>query len=298
MSQSPWDTYWQSHHTANSFGCDYTENEGPYGIVNRHWLDVFQSMDATGKVVDLGAGNGALAKLALDALGKTPCASWVSSDLVKVYPSVKHEDVTFLQVNAESMPFANQSVDHFVSMFGIEYGDLQKVFDEVARCLSPRGKFDFILHHADSIISQQSKVTLAVSQRCLSSHVWDALSSYSTMPIDQVKQTLLQMLNQQMQLASNDQEREEVQLIGHSIFTLCQSMPTSAAIVKGLASIQTQLASQAVRLSQQLAASLQAKNLSHLLEDSQLSCYKISTLNSDNMLIGWQVSGHAVSTNK
>lgn len=71
--QQAWNAYWQQHKTSNSFGCDYTENEGPYGVVNRHWLECFDTFDSSETVCDLGAGNGALAKLFIDSRKQLNC---------------------------------------------------------------------------------------------------------------------------------------------------------------------------------------------------------------------------------
>lgn len=291
MSQTPWDAYWQSHHTANSFGCDYTENEGPYGTVNQYWANVYASMDTSDVVVDLGAGNGALAKLALDSLGAMPCQSWVSTDLAKVNPGFSHADVAFMQVDAEAMPFENRSIDFFVSMFGIEYADLSKVFVEIERCLTMHGRFDFVIHHSESVISQQSHLTLKVTSRLLKSQSWQNLQLNEALPFPQLKSTLLSLLNELMAQAKNQNEREEVQLIGHSIYSLCQSVQTSPAVVQGLVLIQSQLEAQTVRLQQQLVASKQSDKLLQLLENSPLSCYKVTTLTYANEILGWSVVG-------
>ena len=57
---------------------------------------------------------------------------------------------------AESVPLESGSVDAVVSVFGIEYAELSEAIPEVSRLLVPEGRFDWVVHHADSIVSRMS----------------------------------------------------------------------------------------------------------------------------------------------
>ena len=289
-TEHAWDSYWGSHHTANSFGCDYRENTGPYGVVNRYWLDVFDTFTLSDTVVDLGAGNGALVKLALDALPELPCQQWLSTDIAHIQPPLSHPHVEFSYLDAQAMTYADNSVDRFISMFGVEYADLLLVFDEVARCLTPTGQYQFILHHSDSVISAQSRLTLAVGTRFVTHDFWQQLAQWSNHPVSALKDALLAHLHWQMQHAT-DAEKEDVQIIGHSLFQCVQATHHVEELIRGLTYIKTQISAQNIRLRAQLDAAQQTESLQHLLEKSSLSCYKITTLTFEDMIIGWSVHG-------
>lgn len=288
--QQAWNTYWQQHQTSNSFCCDYTENEGPYGVVSRHWLACFETFDTSDIVCDLGAGNGALAKLFIDSRKKLNCKQWLSTDIALTRLDFTHQKVEARQMNAEQMELIDQKIDVFVSMFGIEYADLKNVFAEVNRNLSPTGRYQFLLHHQDSVITKQSRVTVNVGQRILDNAFWQTLSNLNTLSFTELKHLLLQQLNIQMQKASFD-EQEDVKIIGHSIFSLVQSSQSTHQVIMGLTEIVEQIKQQNSRLIAQINAAIQTQELSQLLEKSPLSCYKLSTLMYNHAILGWSVIG-------
>lgn len=288
--QQAWNAYWEQHKTSNSFGCDYTENEGPYGVVNRHWLECFDTFDSSETVCDLGAGNGALAKLFIDSRKQLNCKKWFSTDLALTRLDFTHQKVEARRMNAEQMELIDQSIDVFVSMFGIEYADLDKVFAEINRCLSPTGRYQFLLHHQDSVITQQSRVTVNVGQRILDNAFWQTLSNLNIHSFTELKHLLLQQLNIQMQQASVD-EQDDVKIIGHSIFSLVQSSQSTHQVIIGLTELVEQIKQQNSRLIAQIIAADQTEQLTQLLEKSSLSCYKLSILTYNKAILGWSVIG-------
>ena len=92
-SHNAWNAYWQEHQTSNSFGCDYSENEGPYGVVNRYWLECFDAFEPRQVICDLGAGNGALAKLFIDSRDELNCKRWLSTDIATTRLAFTHKRV-------------------------------------------------------------------------------------------------------------------------------------------------------------------------------------------------------------
>ena len=283
-----WTNFWQSHDTATSFACDYSVNDGPYGVVNQHWLNALKYINKDDVVVDLGAGNGALVKLYLDEYKELGCKRWLSTDIAKVNPAIKHDFVDFIEINANDMAFHDKSVNLFISMFGIEYADLAKVFDEIDRCLAVNGRYHFVLHKLDSMISSQTVLTLSVLKRFLQSSFWQSPVALLTKPSDEVKKILLQQLRIIYDEVDKD-EKEDVQIIGHAVFHLCQSETSSAQLVKGLGILMSNLAAQEKRLKAQFASAKQTEKLLQLLEKSPLSCYKIDVLKHYNATIGWIV---------
>ena len=289
-SHHAWNAYWQEHQTSNSFGCEYSENEGPYGVVNQYWLECFDAFEPRQVICDLGAGNGALAKLFIDSRDELNCKRWLSTDIATTRLAFTHKRVFPATMNVENMDLEALSIDVFVSMFGIEYADLERVFVEVARCLKPNGQYQFLLHHHDSVITHQSKVTVNVGQRILDNSFWQTLSKLNTLTLQELKPLLLQQLNAQMRQASLE-EQEDVKIIGHSIFGLVQSSHSTGQVIQGVSELVEQIKQQNIRLTTQIEAAKQSQQLSRLLEKSPLSCYKLSTLTYDQAILGWSVIG-------
>jgi ubiquinone/menaquinone biosynthesis C-methylase UbiE len=288
MTQA-WDQYWQDHHASNSFGCDYTENTGPYGTVNRFWLDCFATLKATDIVMDVGCGNGALAKLFLDSQVQSACQLWHSVDLAKVKFAFDHPAFSFTQADMTALPFADNSVDVCVSMFGLEYANLVDVFSELTRVQTSQQRLYAMLHHSDSVITRQSKVTHRVSEQMLSGSLFADLGVYAALNHQQLGQQLLQRLQTHLH-AAEPIEVDEVKLIGQAIFQILQSSSDSGECVTRLSQLVTQMQAQQTRLEQQILAAEQAEQLPQVLECLNLTCYKYDVLQYHNDIIGWIVT--------
>jgi ubiquinone/menaquinone biosynthesis C-methylase UbiE len=288
MTQA-WDQYWQEHDTSNSFACDYTENEGPYGVVNRFWLKCFEGITPSDVVMDFGCGNGALAKLYIDSRPEPECQHWHSVDLASVNVATLHPSFSFIQADMTALPFADSSVDVCLSMFGLEYANLADVFREITRLQARGPRLYAMLHHTDSIITQQSKVTHHVSKQMLTSPLFTNLDQYLGLSHQQLGQQLLQRLQTHLH-AANPVEADEVKLIGQAIFQVLQSTHVVAECVTLLSQLVTQMQAQLTRLEQQVLAAQQASSLPQVLESLNLTCYKCSVLQYHNDIIGWTVT--------
>ena len=112
-------------------------------------------------VIDLACGNGALAWIANDLLNGEENRTRVTGvdaaniDPFRVlgrsesdYPAVRFIGNTPI----EKLPFADDSVDHVISQYGLEYASLTLAMPEIDRVLSGAGRVSLILHDDNSSI--------------------------------------------------------------------------------------------------------------------------------------------------
>lgn len=172
-----WDLYWQTTHSLNSF-VDH-HSTGYKDEVEQFWLACFSQQDSIAKILDIATGNGALAVAALNYLDQHRLQGQVyATDAADINP-VRHfasqpELVTLLQkINfhpkapTEQLPFAAGYFNVAVSQFGFEYAQVMPAFQEVFRVLKPAGRFQAIVHHESSFISQDTDNSLALLDRAL-----------------------------------------------------------------------------------------------------------------------------------
>ena len=92
-----WDHYWETNSSMNSFAFDYSATEGPYARINEFWVRVFEQFTSSDTIVDLGAGNGALAHLFLQNKELQNIEKWINID------SANTSDILY-QVKNDKLP--------------------------------------------------------------------------------------------------------------------------------------------------------------------------------------------------
>lgn len=164
----PWTSFWEHGHST-TFGAFF--KDGYDGAIKSWWHQILTSVPQPVDVLDIGCGNGALL---LDLLEKRITGSYTGVDLA----GVKLSDVAKQKLNvnntlkaqlkpktdAEQLPFESESLDLTVSVFGIEYSDLQKSLPEAIRVLKPGGAFHALMHADESVISSMSARALSEFQ--------------------------------------------------------------------------------------------------------------------------------------
>ena len=164
----PWTSFWEHGHST-TFGAFF--KDGYDGAIKYWWHQILTSVPQPVDVLDIGCGNGALL---LDLLEKRITGSYTGVDLA----SVKLSDVAKQKLNvnntlkaqlkpktdAEQLPFESETLDLTVSVFGIEYSDLEKSLPEAIRVLKPGGAFHALMHADESVISSMSARALSEFQ--------------------------------------------------------------------------------------------------------------------------------------
>ncbi len=153
-----WSDFWQQGHLT-SFGCDLSANY--YGPLKELWLNFFSAIKSQNiQVLDIGSGNGPLAKLATEANFFPKAFHCVDAAMIET-SHLNHRKNVFFYPNtqAETLPFEDNSMDVVVSQFGIEYSDIQKALLEINRVCKPRAIVKFVIHSThSSIVEPNSKI--------------------------------------------------------------------------------------------------------------------------------------------
>lgn len=284
-----WDSYWANNNSTNSFEFDYSTSDGPYGIINAFWQKVFQQFAEPELVVDLGAGNGALANLFVQNRSQLNCHQWINIDSANAQNVIKHKQVQYKKDNIEALSLPDASVDHFISMFGLEYALFSKSLIQIKRCLKESGQFHFIMHHKDSVISLQSAITIEVFEDVLASGLLDKLAQYKEH--SSLKRHLLTALNKQLH-SKAAKYHDDVKLIGQNIYYILESTTEVATCIERLHDLTEDLALQVIRLQQQVSAANQVSTIKALLPSVGFSNYSLKELKFNDDILAWVLTGH------
>lgn len=292
MSLQAWQTYWQRHPTANSFLYNYESADGPYRVISDYWAKKFAKFVVNDHVLDVGAGNGALSHLYLNQFPKPLITKWHNIDLANIEFNVPHACVEHIQGDMHSLPLLDTSINQALSMFGIEYGDLNKSMLEVSRVLVPDGQFHCLLHHPDSIISRQSQITVNISEKILRIDFISNPESLLDLSYEEIKKHCLKRLN--MCLHSVDRNlQDDVKLVGKNVYKILHVNSSVDVICNCFQQLNNEITAQLIRLTNQLDAANQVKAF------FDTDCQKkiifknqsVKLLKFNNNIIGYTFSG-------
>ncbi|MCW8845644.1 MAG: class I SAM-dependent methyltransferase [Gammaproteobacteria bacterium] len=157
---NPWSLFWRQGHST-TFG-DYFKR-GYEGAVADWWNSTLETLPANPVVMEVGCGNCSLlpAMITSRVGGK-----YIGVDLAQVEPSPLAREglaasgievLLHPETPAEEIPEPDLSVDLVVSVFGIEYSDLDRSLPEVLRLLRPGRQFRALLHHDSSVVTSMSR---------------------------------------------------------------------------------------------------------------------------------------------
>jgi SAM-dependent methyltransferase len=148
-TREAWSRYWASGAPQACSG-SFDGNDG--GAIAARWRQVFAALPAGARVLDIGCGNGPLARLLLDRdVGRG--LHYDGIDAAQIAPAWAAERPELHwhpgQV-AEALPFDDASFDLVASQYGIEYAELPRASAEAVRVCRPGGALGWLLHHVDS----------------------------------------------------------------------------------------------------------------------------------------------------
>ncbi len=282
MSATPWRDYWREHPTSNSFNTDYSAQEaGPFGVIGRFWQAQFKTIKQDDYIVDLGAGNGALSGLFLNQATTTAFKQWDNLDYAEINQATQHPNVYHQQGDMHALPYAADSIDIVYSMYGIEYSQLAISMAQVVRVLKSGGQSTLLMHHPDSVITVQSKITIAVIEQMRQSRLFTDPNALQNLSYDALKRECLMILNQHLQQVP-DNSKDDVKLIGQNVFNILQSNTAVADIVTQLAVFNNQLNTQCQRLHQQVQAATDAYAFVQ-----QINQNRLTKSNNEHTLFGF-----------
>ncbi len=150
--QSLWSTFWQDFCLENEphERC-YVPGDGRL-VVDQHWAAFADSLPLNSKVIDLGCGAGIVGRTFLHRRADLHVigVDWATVPILSVANLEIHSGVSM-----ESLPFGGGCFDAAVSLFGIEYGNIDKTARELERVLKPGAPFSFLVHHRESEIVRE-----------------------------------------------------------------------------------------------------------------------------------------------
>lgn len=158
-----WDEYWRRTREAAAHRGGGPQDE----VLARFWASFFDDALArseTARLLDLGCGNGAVARFALQAVSRAgrpaPLVLGVDSslsalnDLRKRFPSV-----AVVAADAKRIPFPDACFDVISSQFGLEYAGMD-AFSEAARLVAAAGTLAAVIHLKDGALYRECAVNL------------------------------------------------------------------------------------------------------------------------------------------
>ncbi len=200
-----WSRFWRQGHTT-TFG-DYFD-KGYAGPV-KEWLDTLPQLIPPSQeplnVLELCCGNGSLLPF-LFSLNRT--FDYVGVDAAEVaLPSILQEPVRqaigtvslLANTPAEALPESIQNVSLCLSVYGMEYSDLNITLKGLHPRMQSSGQFFALLHHHESIVAKMSRRAVSEYEQSDIEHIRNALTT--------VHETMLRAGNVEALKADNEAEK-------------------------------------------------------------------------------------------
>lgn len=182
-----WSSFWQDRDPANvpHERC-YVPGDGR-PRVDRHWALFADALPPGAQVLDLACGAGIVGSTLLHRRADLHVAGVDWADVpIAPMPNLAIHPWTSM----EDLPFADGSFDAAVSLFGIEYGDIDRIAPELARVLRPGAHFSFLVHHAESEILREGGTRRRALREALSGKTKAAFLAGNLTALDHQRQRL------------------------------------------------------------------------------------------------------------
>lgn len=169
IDKSPevWSRFWRQGH-ATTFGNYYDKGyQGPI----LHWLKEVvppaSSTDSARNILELCAGNGSLIPFLLDSNEHCHYVGVDSADVT--VPEQYNARIAMTpssfdlrpRCNVEKLPSDIADAELALSIYGIEYSDLQVTMTNLHEVMDSCGKFVGLLHHHESVVAKLSRRAIA-----------------------------------------------------------------------------------------------------------------------------------------
>lgn len=182
-----WSTFWRE------FGLENAPNERCHvpgdgqEAVDRHWAEYADGLPRGAQAIDLGCGAGILGRT---LLGRRSDLRVTGVDWANV-PIPHQANLTICpRVSMEALPFSDSSFDAAVSLFGIEYGEIDKIARELGRVLKPGARFSFLVHHRESAILREGCARRRALRELIAGKMKTAFLAGNMTAIDQQRRRL------------------------------------------------------------------------------------------------------------
>ena len=163
--------HWENYYRTGALAtCPVTPGSGYTLELHDVWKSFFSSLPDGARILDIGTGNGAIALIAKETAGALGRNYEIQgADLAQIDPARDVPDGARLfegiefhaRVPMEQLPFATGFFDAVSGQYALEYAEVGAALGEIARVLKGGGRAQFIVHHADSVIVQNARESLA-----------------------------------------------------------------------------------------------------------------------------------------
>ena len=182
-TQDAWTAFWQEPGQSRCVA----GNPAIWQELTLHWSSFAAALTPVTRVLDLGCGAGAVARLLLDARDDVHVTG---IDFARI-PLTIHPHVELLSDTAmEHLPFADGSFGAVVSQFGYEYSQVERAAREMARVMTPHASISLLVHHADSSIVAANRARLSALTAFLNHSMRAAFCSGDTAAFNAQMQAL------------------------------------------------------------------------------------------------------------
>ncbi|MFC3712760.1 class I SAM-dependent methyltransferase [Sphingoaurantiacus capsulatus] len=182
-----WSSFWKDVGTDNAphERC-YVPGDGR-PVVDRHWAAFADGLPHAAEVIDLACGAGIVGSTLLRRRGdlRVTGIDWADVPTPPVANLTIHP-----WVSMEALPFEDDSFDAAVSLFGIEYGDIERIARELERVLKAGARFSFLVHHDQSEILREGGTRRRAIREVLSGKMRAAFLGGNAAGVDFQRQRL------------------------------------------------------------------------------------------------------------
>ena len=300
-----WDHYWDLTKALSSFGDANTALGYPEEVL-KFWGEILLEKGEDAVYLDLATGKGALA-IWLQCLleRKNLSGSVYGCDLanineLKIVSDVDEINSAISKVkfqfntSVEDLPYPNEYFNILVSQFGFEYSNWAHSLNEACRVLKNDGEIILMMHHPDSVITNDCKSGLKVLNWMLENSILNELENLVTLKLQgniELFQTRNKDAIQKIQslVISNDEEKFWFADIMSKVSKIMLNIDqTSKAKLSGL---QNALKQQVERLSDQTSVAFSKDEIYEKFKAAKLKNMEMSiaAFNVNNELFCWQI---------
>lgn len=175
-----WSQYWSAGCLSS---CPGATDSNYSGAIAKAWQVFFATLPEHVRILDIACGNGALLAMAHQyavAAGQSWHLTGVDWATLVQREALQHPAINLCSgVDMHALPFTSGSFTVVCSQYGIEYGHFPDNLCEALRVLTRKGRFQFLLHCADSAIARRAQLQL--QQIDLLQHDWALLELLQNM---------------------------------------------------------------------------------------------------------------------
>ncbi len=163
--------HWEDYYRTGALATGATGPDGGYDLeILQAWVDFLDPLPDGATLLDIGTGNGAIPAIAV-RLSRERGRNWTihGADLARIDPMSVVPDASALLggvhfhpgVAAEQLPFDDQSMSAVSGHYALEYTEMPAALAQVHRVLKPGGQAQFIVHHNQSVLVHNARLSLA-----------------------------------------------------------------------------------------------------------------------------------------